>query len=121
MSAFGTASFKGAIDQGPTAWQYLAEHPNLQYDEESQIAGLTEQLRAIGKAELNGCFVWQLFENNEKLFGVTKLMQNGNLEPKRSAGILSEFYSSWLSKRPQATSQATPAMSEYLRRSRSGD
>ena len=120
LTEFGTASFKGAIDQGATAWQYIDDHPNLPYDEETQIAGLTEQLRSIGKAELNGCFVWQLFEQNEKGYGITKLMQNGNLEPKRSAGIVSEFYSAWLSRRPQATNQGTPAVSEYLRRARPG-
>ncbi len=120
LTEFGTASFKGALDHGGSAWQYIEEHPNLPYDEETQIAGLTEQLRAVGKAELNGCFVWQLFEHNERGYGITKLLQNGNLEPKRSAGIVSEFYSAWLSRKPQATSPATPAVSEYLRRARPG-
>ena len=118
LTEFGTACFKGALDQGGSAWQQLADHPNLPYDEETQIAGLTEQLRAIGKVELHGCFAWQLFEPNEKLFGITKLLPNGNLEPKRSAGILSEFYSSWAPRRSDVTATAPTAVNEYLRRNR---
>ncbi len=116
LTEFGTACFRGAKDHGSAAAQFLAEHTNLPYDEETQIAGLTDQLRAIGKSELHGCFAWQLFDQNEKLFGITKILANGNLEPKRSAGILSEFYSGWAPGKPQATSSSTPAVSEYLRR-----
>lgn len=118
LTEFGTACFKGALDHGGTAWQELGDHPNMPYDEEIQITGLTEQLKAIGKAELHGCFAWQLFEPNEKLFGIAKLQPNGNLEPKRTAGIISEFYSGWAPRRPAATATAPTAVNEYLRRNR---
>ena len=92
---FGTASFRGASELGRDAEFHLKEHPSTQYDEDSQIVGISEQLKAIGSAELDGCFVWQFFEPDLRGFGITRPLKDGFVEPKRAAGIISEFYSSW--------------------------
>ena len=97
LTEFGTACFKGAIEQGEGATQFLSEHPNTQYDEDTQISGLSEQLKGIAAAELQGCFVWNLLEKDERGFGVLKLAGGGKAEPKRTAGIVSEFFSNWSS------------------------
>ncbi len=97
LSQFGTASFKGAIEQGAFASQFLLEHPNTQYDEDTQIVGLSEQLKGIGAAELQGCFVWNLLEKDDRGFGILRVVKDGRAEPKRTAGIVSEFFSNWSS------------------------
>lgn len=97
LSQFGTASFKGAIEQGSFASQFLAEHPNTQYDEDTQIVGLSEQLKGIAAAELQGCFVWNLLEKDDRGFGILRVVKDGRGEPKRTAGIVSEFFSNWSS------------------------
>ena len=95
LTEFGTASFRGASELGRDAEFHLKEHPSTQYDEDSQIVGISEQLKAIGSAELDGCFVWQFFEPDLRGFGITRPLKDGFVEPKRAAGIISEFYSSW--------------------------
>ena len=101
LTEFGTASFRGAIDLGKHADYHLLEHSSVQYDEDSQIVGIAEQLKAIGTAELDGCFVWQFFEPDLRGFGITRPLKDGFVEPKRSAGIISEFYSNWASRAGQ--------------------
>ncbi len=101
LTEFGTASFRGASDLGRDAELHLKEHPSTQYDEDSQIVGISEQLKAIGSAELDGCFVWQFFEPDLRGFGITRPLKDGFVEPKRSAGIISEFYSNWASRSGQ--------------------
>lgn len=95
LTEFGTACFKGASDLGVDASLHLREQPNIQYDEDVQIVGLTEQLKAINKAVVDGCFVWQLVEPDARGFGIARVLQDGKIDPKRSAGIVSEYYSNW--------------------------
>ncbi len=95
LTEFGTACFKGAPDLGLDAALYLREQPNIQGDEDAQIVGLTEQLKAINRAGIDGCFVWQLIEPDARGFGIARILQDGKIEPKLAAGILSEYYSNW--------------------------